>query len=526
MKSRGTGKLFCCQYFNVFLLFLFFHLPVRCDLLTKVGPLCSVIDEIPRLWQSFTNKLLQLVVSKPSVSQENVKQSLFAISKASNKFLLKLYGRVYELPFPKEPGQCLNSPFVSRASATLSVTFFQQCPFCGSHTRLSSCSWNFNLNKHLALNMTFVVIDFFLENLSCSNGHLRIIREIPYVSNGHVFCGKYTIFSLYPNSNEVLIAVFSNRCFYFKIQSFFISMDAKMIWTGEARKSFSEIPAIDHVFLKKTNITVQVFLIQVAKSALAQIQEVDHCKIFVYDGPDINTQQIMPQKQLYQLSTFQGFVLRKQTFKSKCFLLFSGKTLKLKNIFVFKNEMNLSLPTDRCLYNKHLCVISFETILGHQLNASLISVLMKREAITPNCRYCGLSVLINNISSHEGYSTVCQNKSKRSSETFYSSNSTLQFIVYWYFQHIPVHAQLILRSTPCRPVVIDICFSSTLLVGPWHSRKFVLKQKTNSSGLNLRMAMWKSSLFFSIQKDACVVLQILPNQRVVHYCNNGGLSSK
>ena len=299
-----------------------------------------------------------------------------------------------------------------------------------------------------------------------------------------------------------------------------------MIWTGEARKIFSEIPAIDHVFFKQTIITVQVFFIQVAKSALAQIQEPDHCEIFVYDGPDINTQQIMPQKQLYQLSTFQGFVLRKQTFKSKCFLLFSGKTLKLKNIFVFKNEMNLSLPTDRCLYNKHLCVISFETILGHQLNASLISVLMKREAITPNCRYCGLSVLINNISSHEGYSTVCQNKSKRSSETFYSSNSTLQFIVYWYFQHIPVHAQLILRSTPCRPVVIDICFSSTLLVGPWHSRKFVLKQKTNSSGLNLRMAMWKSSLFFSIQKDACVVLQILPNQRVVHYCNNGGLSSK
>ncbi len=139
MKSRETGKLFCYQYFNVFLLFLFCHLPARCDLLNKVGPLCSVIDEIPRLWQSFTKKLLQLVVSKPSVSQENVKQSFFEISKASNNFLLNLYGRVYELPFPQEPGQCLNSPFVRRASATLAVTFFQQCPFCGSHTHLSSC---------------------------------------------------------------------------------------------------------------------------------------------------------------------------------------------------------------------------------------------------------------------------------------------------------------------------------------------------------------------------------------------------
>ncbi len=87
----------------MFLLFLFFHLPLRCDLLNKFGPLCSVLGEIPRLWQSFTKKLLQLVVSKPSVLQENIKQSFLEISKASDNFLPKLYGRVYQLPFLQEP---------------------------------------------------------------------------------------------------------------------------------------------------------------------------------------------------------------------------------------------------------------------------------------------------------------------------------------------------------------------------------------------------------------------------------------
>ncbi len=400
---------------------------------------------------------------------------------------------------------------VARASATLLVLHHKQCINCGSEVDVrSSYSWYFDLNKKLDLNLSFVAIDFFFDHLSCSHGSLKIhTQAMSWKKQVFLFCGIYTAFNLYPNSRKVFVEVYSNRCFYFKIQAFFVPIDANILKTNILKKYFSKLPAVNEVFLKQMNTTIEFFLLQVTKSAIVTLQASNRCELVAHDGPDISAVRVKPHGGLFKMSTFQCFVVQKSTLTLTCAIKLD-KEIHSRQFHTLKREGSVILPSDDCLYNAQMCVRSFRSHLGQQLSARLISLSVHKEAQTPNCQHGGLSLLDGQ---GKEISTVCQNKTSSGPQIFYSSDTTMVLVVFWYSQHIAVHTQLNVTNIQCRAVVIDTCFLHAVgyYWGEFDRRNSILQAKTQSSGLNLRMTH-SNSLFFSVDNGTCAVLQLRPNK--------------
>ncbi len=256
------------------------------------------------------------------------------LSRKSGQFCSELFARVYKISFPEKTNFCLNNPLVERASAMLLVTYVQHCTKCMSQHFASVCYWQFHLDKHLDLNVTFLLINFYLENLSCHNARVKM--------NKIIFCGIYTSFNVYPNHHNVSIEVHSTKCFYFQVHAKFILMDFSLLKTGDLIRHFSEIPPFDTVTLLKINTTVQLFLVEVKKNTLALVHTLNICELIVYDGPNVHANRVTPENDLYQISTFQCFVVTKGSI-SKCVVSY---TQNIANILVYFVKQSLSLtPT-------------------------------------------------------------------------------------------------------------------------------------------------------------------------------------
>ncbi len=326
----------------------------------------------------------------------------------------------------------------------LLVTYSQHCIKCASQQYASLCYWQFYLDKHLDLNVTFLLINFYLENLGCRNARLEM--------NKIVFCGIYTSFNVYPNHHKVWIQVHSTKCFYFQVHAKFILMDFSLLKTGDLTRYFSQIPPFDIVTLLKINTTIQLFLVEVKKNALALVYTLNICEVSVHDGPDVHANRLTSDNDLYKISTFQCFLVTKGS-GSKCVVSY---TQILENILVHfvKQSSSLTLPSNNCLHNHKICYTSIKVPQIYQLNATIISLLISQAAQSPNCKHSGLAIL--DITKEN--SMVCQNISEFQNSHVYSSNSTLTFVLYWYIWPPPIHMRLSLTTTECKAVRLDVCF--------------------------------------------------------------------
>ncbi len=497
---------------------LFLHLAKTDFLLNQVQSL-SHLQDAPKKWHTFIRFHLQTFFQKIPLVQLGTSRQFEQMSRESGTFFLKLYARVYQISLPEKPGPCPNNSLVTRASAKLLLSYPQHWTKCASRTLGSSCSWQFHLDKHLDLNITFILINFYLENLSCSNAWLTIYQKILLLQEERFrFCGIYTWFNLYPNHQRFWIDVYSTKCFCSQVHANFISIDRDLLKTCNSVRHFSIIPAFDSVAIQKTNTTIQLFLVEVKKNTHAVLHVTNSCELSVHDGPDAHQNKVKHHNNVYQMSTFQCFVIKKGSRKLKCVVAY-GQGIDIGETHFVKQSKSLALPSNKCLFNPKICHYSISSPQGYQVNATISSLLLCKEAQSPNCKHSGLAILEIGIGLYREVSMVCQNISKNFQHNhFYSSNSTLIFVLHWYTWPPPIHVILNLTITECKAVVLDVCFqhSRNILYGAYDRLKAYLKQRTEALGLKLRLAN-VSTVFFSVEKNRCVVLQLVPNQGMVFW---------
>ncbi len=482
---------------------------VRTDFLLNQIQSIAHVRTAPKLWQSYVKFLLQNKLGRSPLSLLDVKQLFHELSEICSKFFFSLYSRIYVMAFPDGKQSCPKKYLVVKVSGTLLVTYTQQCSVCAKNLGLS-CSWYFTLDKRLDLNITFVKINFYIENLSCSNGRLKIYQQFIVRKLERLkYCGIYTLFNVYPNYHQVRIEIFSTKCFNFEVYAYYISMDNNLLRTSNANKHFSLIPPVDRVIVKRQNTTVQFCLIEGMKNTVVMLCASNVCELSVHDGPDTHGDQLTPHKCSYKLSTFQTFVVRKGNIHSSCVVSFRNE-IPMNKTFSFEERTSLHLPSDNCLYSPKMCLISARSPQNYQLNVSLVFLSISDASKTPNCRHGGLTFVDHSTSLLSEISTICSNRSDTTNQKIYSSSSTLTFVLYWYTWPPPIKTVLLLTSTKCKAVVIEGCF--LYFLGTFHTeyrhRSADLKQRTKGSGLKVRITQAKS-LCFSVDKDKCVVLQIV-----------------
>ncbi len=488
---------------------------VKTDFLLNQVHSLSHLGDIPKNWHAFIETLLQQNLNKiPSLLQFGTSTVFYMLSRRSRHFYSKLYDTVYQLSLPERTGPCLNNSLVRRASGTLLISYSQHCTECAAKTQGSSCFWQFSLDKHLDLNITFILINFYLEHLSCSNARLSIYQTLfPFQEERFKFCGIYSLFNIYPHHHKFWIQVYSTKCFHFQVHAIFISIDHGLLKTGNSTRHFSRIPAFDSVTFQNTNATIQLFSIKVEKNTLAILHTFNICQLSVHDGPDAYANKVKPHGDFYQMSTFQYFVVRMGSRRSKCVVAYS-QDIHIGKTHLIKQSLSLALPSNKCLFNPKICHHSISSPQGYQVNATISSLSLCKEAQSPNCKHSGLAILENTEKMYKEISTVCQNISENFQHShFYSSNSTLTFVLYWYTWPPPIHVILNLTTTECKAVVLDVCFQyfRNIFYGAYDRLKADLKQRTEASGLKLRLTN-VITVFFSVDRDRCVVLQLVPNQ--------------
>ncbi len=461
-----------------------------------------------KVWHRYIKLALEKGFRKLSIPHMGTKQVFEKLVSNAQNFVRQMYNRLYEMLilFFFQKGS-----LVKRLSGTLIASVPHRCLPCDTRFRTVEQYWYFILNKQLSLNLTIAVIDFYFQNLNCSLGGLRIFSQDTKLFE---FCGIYTIFNLYPDIQKISVQVTATVCYLSYIRGYFVPMDTNMIRTIKATKHHSSYPPVDSVLIVKIKTTVKFCLIKVEKTALVILHSLGSCEHSVHDGPDVFAEVVTLKNGFYEMSTFQSFVLIKDDGSCSCHLNF-GKFVPNHEPLVVSDNKRVLLPVDALSLSAKMWIFSATAKDDHHLNATLVSLNVSQDFKSPYCRHGGFTVVENTTGNNfSEIITVCDNKSEISqSSNFYSSNSALTFVVFWYSEQVPIHSDLLLSRTKCDAVSMELCLNMDrrqfIQFYKWHRdiRPSALKLEDISRDF--------SHFIYGLDKNKaeCAVLQLGPHRK-------------
>lgn len=442
---------------------LFINHTVTDNFLNQVLSL-SELGPVPKYWHKYVQYFVHNSLKRLSTSLHGTTELWYHLARQANTFASNVFLREYFIDLCKVSVLCRNKRIVKRASGTL-LASTTQCGHCTPGPKVSDsrrCHWYFESSTSLGLNVTFVSISFFFEHLSCSIGYLSVLQTDFIITQRLLkFCGIYAGFNVYLNHQKIWVETCIAICFNIFVHAEYMSMDRYVISSTHKETCYQGSTPVEHsVILHLTDQTVQSYFISVVKTSVVVLKLVGSCALSVHDVPDVYSESVQPHRGFYQMSTFQCFVAANVSKSSMCYVFFD-KEVHCSIMQLSEERTNISLPNDHWTVPNCVSVYVASSPL-HQVNATLRFFSIAPHVKSPNCRHGGFAVLDNNLN-HTEISTVCENKSKSSLyHSFYSSNSTLAFVVYWYTKEVPKSVDLILSTTECKSVTIDLCFFQRL----------------------------------------------------------------
>ncbi len=200
------------------------------------------------------------------------------------------------------------------------------------------------------------------------------------------------------------------------------------------------------------------------------------------------------------------------------------------------------MPTHDC--QKRPCALYVFAEPFVQVNVTVTSIIYVGDE-SQTCQFGGL--VAGEVLSHDYKEsvTLCTNlnSSLEHSRSFYSFNSSLILVLYWYEQYSEINVTLALSQTPCKPVYFDLChfeelcdFETRWIDGQLPRSAFTchsyLEYITQFSSLKLEAFLPKydaylhhryhTMTFFSAEKS-CTVLQIVREEKQ-YAVKEGGMS--
>ena len=105
---------------------------------------------------------------------------------------------------------------------------------------------------------------------------------------------------------------------------------------------------------------------------------------------------------------------------------------------------------------------------------------------------------------------VCEGNflSKGQAIHFYSNNSLLTLVVYWYKEYGEINVSLLASKTKCKLLIINPCHFRILCLYNWTKCQSYLDNVTRFSSANLKVQS-SNSMIYEENIEKCSILQIL-----------------
>ena len=232
----------------------------------------------------------------------------------------------------------------------------------------------------------------------------------------------------------------------------------------------------------------------------------------VYDGPGLLSEKLHVTDNYTVTSTFQCLVLLLTLDKMmlpKSYFVYISKKLTPTIITTVNRTSNnvFYFPNNKC--NRVLCMLKANADPGYQVNITATLVKSTND-YNYNCLYAGLVTGERLASKYRESKTVCASKNSYDGQviSFYSKNTSLTIVVYWYQQHSKISSTIMISQTKCKPVFIDLCYLHTLHLLSKRKSHLYLHEVTRFSGIDLNLQN-DGTLVYKVIERECGILQFL-----------------
>ena len=356
--------------------------------------------------------------------------------------------------------------------------------------------WTIHLDKTLDLNLTFINLYFSTGPNACIAGNISLTnQQVNTQEEGITFCGYKSMQTVYLNYDyiQIKMSVFINTLYHVDALFSVIDMDLVRSYTTPtvptplSLKSYHVINGI--IIWQSYSITVTKF-----HHAILSIFMEAPTKYQVHDGPGrMSTTLTSNFKSTFVCATFQCFVTLLSTSIEKHLISYISNKLSIQLNFTINYTDNILLPLHAC--HSMYCFLNIQSAnIQYEINATVNTFLYLGSPLDRHtCIYGGLSIIQELYGDQEIY-TICEkyNHLHNFKRSFYSKNSSLFLLMYWYEHYSKINLTLNLSLTKCTSVEMNYCI--------WPDKNNIIDFDIRHKG------SWPTYLF-SLQNDGCVILQ-------------------
>ena len=336
-------------------------------------------------------------------------------------------------------------------------------------------------------------------------------RNLYYYShkgNGFIFCGQFSAFTMYPTFGRLSITKTVLAFVYYSISAFFTVMDKNLVNSLENSVDLSTKVKPQSSLLINKELILLTYSLQVRKSYFITVtifRRLNLMQWLIYDGPLFQssiTNASTANANTMKLSSFRCLlqVLLKDLGSS---LVFSYSSIRIQvksNLYLNGNShISVSLPNAECNINNNLCTLNVFAKYGNQVNVSVVKLTYQGIA-SETCEYAGL-VATQHLGAHDYKETIalCEAHDSNVSQNrnFFSHNSSLMIVLYWYGHEDVIETTVSLSFTECKPVEICPCtyYHLCMMESEDHTAcNAYLKKQMEFSDVKLEVGIVKVSL--------------------------------
>ena len=506
------------------LLILFFMSKLEAEEeLKNIKPLIDLFHAIPKVWNEYVKEFLFLAL--PQSSPDNFRTRIldvFQMLQTFSTFFKKRMLYVKKLKRKPQPEDTqvpeYNKALIHSASGSFKYLY-------NRHVLPVVYVWTFSLDEELRLNITFNYIFLSSGSSDCSRGSVNIQNKARKRRNRPelLYCGQHARFNAYPGLVDMHLKLIAKEMIMYKLSAFFSVMDKFVVINKRMKfKLFRFIPYSTHILRNKEMLfsyhlqTRKINYIILKTGNLSDL-------LFIYDGPVPNF-KLLETDTFVETSTFQCVVqiltaaernfTNSNLYDAEEEIRFHSKMLKTRRIVNLLHDMStevMFVPDSLCYPSP--CVIHIQTETGIQINVTADDVSYLGEE-SFEYKYAGLVIVEELTDEYKESTTLCSNhrRSSRQSRSFYSHNSSLTLVLYWYEPYSAINATLKISQTTCKPIWLDDCVIESLC-SPFADNldecNLYLRKITRFSKATLRFVINLSeSMFISLPDKECVIIQI------------------
>ncbi len=356
---------------------------------------------------------------------------------------------------------------------------FHVCRTSPCRTKMShKIIWTFHLSRTVSLNLTTHQLYFPLTQ-GCTSGKLDIMDKNNRINN-IVYCGQHSNFDIYADFSHIKISTTFMRCRHHIFKASFSLFDRGLIWSMNRKADdlnqtttgqYLSVPSQEKKsqsqlilgFVTNEGIIGFVWHFQCKKlhRIIFSVAALNHVKHFVFDSPEKSAKILSPINGMFFCSTFQCLLQVHSCLNKKFQVPFSEEELpgiaskKLHNL----SQKVLHLPEETSHGN--VFALCLQAPIELQVNATAVdTVYTGKESY--ECKFGGFTAVERNEKYYRETVTVCENHdgntSQSQSQSFYSQNSSLILLLYWYEDLAEIKVTFSVSLMKCFVVWINLCF--------------------------------------------------------------------